>query len=190
MHTASIKFYYSFELRKITSSDKLKLIQDRSVDFFVFLRPIQHDSTNFSLSCFAVSLTDHGSFEDEHLDGFSNGLTNASTGVVIGGSGSGVVMICFCVLIYFLYRLLRSPPRIEPMPDRKTEAFIIPLHSRNAARTEPDVIYVREAEAVANSNGAPCPGCRNVCSSPHLAWSEPEFPMEECICMSAPPPYS
>jgi len=121
-----------------------------------------------------VSLTDHGSFEDEHLDGFSNVVTNASTGVVIGGSGSGVLlMICSCVLIYFLYRLLRSPPRIEP--DRSTE---------------PNVIYVREAEAVANPNGAPCPRCRNLPSSAHSAWRELEFPMEECICMSPPPPYS
>ena len=176
MHIASIKFYYSFELRQITSSDKLKLIQDRSVDFFVFLRPIQHDLTNFPLSCFAVSLTDHGSFEDEHLDGFSNVVTNASTRVVIGGSSSGVLlMICSCVLIYFLYRLLRPRPRIEPMPDRSTK---------------PNIIYVSEVEAVANPNGAPCPRYHNVPSSAHSTLSELEVPMEECICMSAPPPYS
>lgn len=139
------------------------------------MRPIQHDLTNFPLSCFAVSLTDHGSFEDEHLDGFSNVVSNASTRVVIGVSGSGVLLICSCVLIYFLYKLLRPTPIIEPMPDRSTK---------------PNVIYVREAEAVANPNGAPCPRYHNVPSSAHSAWRELEFPMEECICMSAPPPYS
>jgi len=121
-----------------------------------------------------VSLTDDGNFEGEHLDGFSNVVTNGSTGVVIGGSCSGVAMICFCVLIYFLYTRLRQ--RIDPIPDRSTE---------------PKVIHVREAEEVANPNGALCQCCRNVPSSAHFAWSQLEFPpMGECICMSAPPPYS
>ena len=136
------------------------------------------NTRSLKCSCYSyswkVSLTDHESFEDEHQDGFSNVVTNASTRVVIGVSGSGVLLICSCVLIYFLYKLWRSPPRprIEPMPYRSTE---------------PNVIYVREAEAVANPNGAPCPRCRNVPSSAHSAWSELEFPMVECICMAAPP---
>ena len=106
--------------------------------------------------------------EDEQLDGFSNVVTNASAGVAIGGSCTGG-LIFFIVLIYFLYRLLKPKPRIEPT-----------------------IVYVRPAAAVPNQNRAPCSRCGNVPSSPPLsARSELEFPMEECICcMSAPPSYS
>ena len=99
----------------------------------------------------------------EQLDGFSNVMTSASAGVVIGGSCTGG-LVFFCVLIYFLYRLLKPETTIEP-----------------------EVIYVRPAAAVTNQNRAPCPGCRNAPSSPPPTYNE-VFPMEECICcMSAPP---
>ena len=45
VHTASIRFY-SIELHQITSLEKIKLIQDGSVDFLFLLFAIQHNPAN------------------------------------------------------------------------------------------------------------------------------------------------
>ena len=52
----------------------------------------------FCFMCFAVPFTD-GSLGNERPDGFSNVVNNASTGVIIGGSCSGG-MVLLCVFIY------------------------------------------------------------------------------------------
>ena len=103
----------------------------------------------------------------EQLDGFSNVVTNGSTGVAIGGSSTAGILL-FCVLIYFLYRLLRPEPRIEPVP------VVIPTRQCSS-------------EAFTNQNGASCPSCSNATSSSPPAYDD-VFPTGERICyMSAPP---
>ena len=47
------------------------------------------------------------------MDGFSNIVTNGSTGAVVGGSCAG--MVCLCLLIYILYRLCRDDTRVTPV---------------------------------------------------------------------------
>ena len=60
-----------------------------------------------------LSFTD-GNLEDEQLDGFSNVLTN-SGGAVIGGTcGSGGGLLVLCLVIYFLYRLLKPETKAAP----------------------------------------------------------------------------
>ena len=100
----------------------------------------------------AVSFTDV-CLRDDQMYGFSNVVTNGSTGALVGGSCTGG-MVFLCVLIYFLYRLLRTVPNTTPV-----------------------VILVRSAEAFTNQSGA----CGNAPSSSPPAYDE-VFPMEECIC--------
>jgi len=104
--------------------------------------------------------------EDERLDEFSNVVTN-SGGALLGGSCTGGVVV-MCVVIYFLYKLLRNDPSVHPTTG-----------------------HVPQPDAATNQNKASCPRCRNVPSSPPPAYNE-VFAMGECAdlpdaCMSAPP---
>jgi len=107
-----------------------------------------------------------GSLEDEQLDGFSNAVTNSGEAVIEGSCTGGFFL--FCLLIYFLYRLLRDDQRVHP-----------------ATGHDPP------AQHVTNQNRASCPRCGNAPSSPPPAYNE-VLAMGEGVdfsfaCMSAPP---
>ena len=112
-----------------------------------------------------------GSPADERLDEFSSVVRN-SGGALIGGSCTGGLLL-LCLVIYFLYRLLRDD---DP-----------------GVRVHPTTDNVPQPDAVTNQNRAPsCPHCRNIVpSGPPPAYNE-VFEMGECadlscVCMSAPP---
>ena len=107
-----------------------------------------------------------GTPEDERLDEFPNVVTN-SGGALIGGSCTGGLLL-LCVVLYFLYKLLKDDPSVHPTAG-----------------------HVPQPDAVTNQNRASCPHCRNVPSGPPPAYNE-AFAMGECAvlscaCMSAPP---
>ncbi|KAL9966410.1 hypothetical protein ACROYT_G024476 [Oculina patagonica] len=164
---------------------------ERSVDV-----SLEH-SKAFCLGCFQTATREGWSYEDEQPDEFLSVMTN-SGGALIGGSCGGMAVIC--LVIYFLYRMLKPEPRPVVVPDttdtRHEPAVILVSQAEGAThetrvvpdtRREPTVIIVRPAEGATNQNGAVCPRCGNASRSPP-PYSEGSFsppstaPSFACSC--------
>lgn len=97
--------------------------------------------------------------EDERLDEFSNVVTNSGE-ALIGGTCTGGLIV-MCVVIYFLYKLLKDDSSVHPTTG-----------------------HVPQPDAATNQNTASsCPRCRSVPSSPPPAYNEVSA-IEECADLS------